>query len=232
MSKVTLQERNPAERLGRLALSSGHRLPAGVVVLLHLVGLAGISYAPTRPLMLALTPVHLVLVSLLLLSAHPDAKLKLALYVAAAAIISLLAEALGVAQGWLFGTYYYGNVLGPKVLEVPLLIGINWAVLGYCAGGMVRHLAQPMAAKVALGALLLVGFDACMEPAARGLGFWHWPGGYVPGQNFLGWWLTGLPVLWLRLKLLPPAHNPLAAVVWWCQFGFFFVLSWFVFADM
>ena len=219
------------ERSSPLAQRLRRHGPAGVIVVLHLVGLAGLSYAPTRPLMLALTPVHLVLVGLLLFKAHQGSKTWLVWYVASAAAISILAEALGVAQGWLFGTYHYGSVLGPKVLEVPWLIGLNWAVLGYCAADFVRKLDQPLAAKAALGALLLVGFDACMEPAARGLGFWHWPGGYVPGQNYLGWWLTGLPVLVLRLKLPPSAPNPLAAVVWWCQFAFFFVLSWCVFAD-
>ena len=41
-------------------------------------------------------------------------------------ISTLLLEIIGVKTGLIFGEYIYGNTLGFKVAEVPLIIGFNW----------------------------------------------------------------------------------------------------------
>ena len=202
-----------------------------ILVLFHSVGLAGLTIPITRPLFLALTPYHIIGVSLLLFWFDSNRGSRLALYLLGAALLGFAAEVIGVSQGWLFGSYAYGTSLGIDILGVPILIGLNWAMLGYCASSLVMMTGLPIWQKAALAALLLAGFDACMEPAAIGLGFWHWPACSVPGQNYLGWWLTGLPVCFLRLKLLKEP-NPLAFWVWWCQFAFFYLLSWWVFPSL
>lgn len=176
-----------------------------------------------------LTPLHLLLVSFLLFYLDGNHPWRLAAYVFAAACIGFAAEVLGVQQGWLFGTYVYGSVLGPGIWGVPFLIGLNWALLAYLATGLMLPLPIPTMQKVVLSALLLTGLDACMEPAAIGLGFWHWPGGYVPGQNYLGWTLTGIPVCLSRFLLLRDKSSPISSVLWWCQVLFFFALSLWVF---
>ena len=40
----------------------------------------------------------------------------------------------GANTGLIFGNYTYGNILGMKVLGVPLIIGLNWFIVMYCAG--------------------------------------------------------------------------------------------------
>lgn len=199
------------------------------ILLLHGVGLIGLSLPQSRPMFLMLTPLHLLLVSFLLFYLDGNHPWRVATYVFAAACIGFAAEVLGVQQGWLFGTYAYGSVLGPGVWGVPFLIGLNWAMLSYLATGLMLPLPIPTMQKVVLSALLLTGLDACMEPAAIGLGFWHWPGGYVPGQNYLGWTLTGIPVCLSRFLLLKDKPSPISSVLWWCQVLFFFALSLWVF---
>lgn len=44
-------------------------------------------------------------------------------------LIGIGAEIIGVNTGLLFGNYSYGNNLGPKIVGVPPIIGINWIVL-------------------------------------------------------------------------------------------------------
>ena len=45
--------------------------------------------------------------------------------------VALGAEALGVATGFPFGSYAYGDTLGPEVLAVPLVVPLAWAMIGY-----------------------------------------------------------------------------------------------------
>lgn len=48
----------------------------------------------------------------------------------------MLAEILVVSYGIIFGNYKYGEILGYKVLGVPLIIGINWCILTLIKGAI------------------------------------------------------------------------------------------------
>jgi putative membrane protein len=119
------------------------------------------------------------------------------------AVLSLLAlsilayaiEALGVATGFPYSTFYYGDALGPKLAGiVPYLLPLSYAplVVGAVAaawGSRLRLL------HVLYATLLLVWMDAVIDPGAASLGFWVWPtgGAYygVPLSNYAGWLLSG-----------------------------------------
>ena len=232
MSKVMLIGQMVSPSMGVLLKERFKRWGPTLVILLHIVGFLGLASPTSRPLFLALTPYHLILISLLLFGVDNHRWSALFFYLLVAGVVSFSLEAVGVAYGWLFGTYKYGTGLGVGILGVPFLIGLNWAMLGYCSTGILLPLSLPMWQKVCLSSLLLVGFDACLEPAAVGLGFWYWPNGFVPGQNYLGWWLTALPVCTARLVLLPGVPSSVSQVVWWSQFFFFVLLSQFVFTGL
>lgn len=126
-----------------------------------------------------------------------------------------LAELLGLHSGLLFGSYHYGDALGPKLLGVPLAIAFAWGVLLAFAA----RLAMPLSrlAGAAIGALWMVVADLLIDPLASGpLEYWQWPGGGpyfgVPLHNFLGWFI----VSFILLMLLPrttrvPRQSMLAA---------------------
>lgn len=42
--------------------------------------------------------------------------------------VGFAVEALGVTTGVIFGAYHYTDRMGPRLHEVPLVIGINWAI--------------------------------------------------------------------------------------------------------
>ena len=104
-------------------------------------------------------------------------------------------EALGVATGFPYGPFHYGENLGPRVAGlVPYLLPVSYAplVVGAVAatwGSRLRLL------HVLQATLLLVWMDAVLDPGATSLGFWVWPeaGVYygVPLSNYAGWLLSG-----------------------------------------
>jgi putative membrane protein len=96
-------------------------------------------------------------------------------------------EVIGVKTGFIFGKYSYGNGLGYKLLEVPLIISINWAIL-ICAG--IRIVSSIFANKItvlAVAALLVTGIDLLIEQVAPKLDFWQFEGGLPSLHNYLGW---------------------------------------------
>ena len=118
------------------------------------------------------------------------------------AILSLLAlsafayaiESLGVATGFPYGRFFYGESLGPTVAGlVPILLPVSYVPL--VVGAVAAAWGGPRLLHVAWSALILVWIDAVLDPGATSLGFWVWPegGAYygVPPSNFAGWLLSG-----------------------------------------
>ncbi|CAN5729132.1 carotenoid biosynthesis protein [soil metagenome] len=113
----------------------------------------------------------------------------------ALSIFGYAIEAIGVATGFPYGTFYYGDALGPRLAGiVPLLLPLSYAPLVIGAvvaawGTRLRLL------HVLYATLLLVWMDAILDPGATSLGFWVWPGGGayygVPISNYAGWLLSG-----------------------------------------
>jgi putative membrane protein len=120
------------------------------------------------------------------------------------AAVSLLAlsafgyavETVGVATGFPYGPFYYGDALGYKLAGlVPYLLPVSYAplVVGAVAatwGASRAHL------HILAAALLLVLMDCVLDPGAASLGFWVWPEGGtyygVPLSNYAGWLLSGV----------------------------------------
>ena len=118
------------------------------------------------------------------------------------AILSLLAlsafayavESLGVATGFPYGRFFYGDALGPTIAGlVPILLPVSYTPL--VVGAVAAAWGGPRLLHIAWSALILVWMDAVLEPGATSLGFWVWPegGAYygVPPTNFAGWLLSG-----------------------------------------
>ncbi|WP_051476672.1 carotenoid biosynthesis protein [Arthrobacter sp. Br18] len=120
---------------------------------------------------------------------------------AAAALVAVslfgyLIEGFGVATGYPYGEFYYGEPLGPRAFDlVPFLLPLSYVplVIGTVAvfAGAGRTLRRIIAS-----ALLLVVVDGVLDPGAVSLGFWVWPGGGpyygVPLSNYGGWLISGL----------------------------------------
>ena len=110
----------------------------------------------------------------------------------------LLAEIIGVHTGVPFGEYRYAGGLGPKVLGVPIVVGLAWV--------MMSHPASSVAARLTA------------RPVVRWLVAAYLPGiNDVPLSNFGGWLLVALV---LMAVLIPAAgregtHDDGPAIALW-----------------
>jgi putative membrane protein len=195
------------------------RYGIGLVMILHLVGLIALA-SPLAGRVLPLTPINLLLTAgAMILFAELDRRtIALALLLGT---LGYLVEVLGVWSGRIFGEYHYGEVLGLKILNVPLLIGLNWSMLVFAIGVPLARTALPNWAKILLGSAAMVALDVLIEPVAIHLGFWSWAKGGIPLQNYLAW--GGVSAAFFALFFLLPVRrkNPVARYVLLAQVLFF-----------
>jgi bisanhydrobacterioruberin hydratase len=138
--------------------------------------------------------VLIALPSLIALFAHLGPR-RATLSVLAVSAFAYAVESVGVVTGFPYGTFFYGEALGPRFLGlVPYLLPVTYVplVIGAVAAAWTPGRLAP---RIALSALLLVLIDAVLDPGATALGFWIWPEGGpyygVPLTNFAGWLLSG-----------------------------------------
>ena len=196
----------------------------GVIIILHLVGLVGLQLESTRSLFESLTPANLIITSLLVFVFHPGWKEQASLYIFSIAIAGFVVEVVGVHTGSIFGVYYYEDNLGLKLLDVPIIIGLNWALLVYCCGVIANKLDIHHIGKTAVGATLMVLLDVVIEPFAITHHLWQWEGFHVPIQNYLAWWLIAFIMLAGFYKMVGKPVNRVAVAAY-VVMGVFFVLD-------
>ena len=195
---------------------------------IYLIGVIGISIPSLSPLYVQITPVTLLISALLLLAFHEPWNNKSILAVLLIAAIGFFIEVFGVSTGKIFGSYSYSEILGPKILNVPLIIAINWLILVYGAYYIVSYFFKYPLLRLAMGGLLLVVFDLIMEPVAIELNMWTWEAGTPPLQNYIVWFVAGVVMMSLfplfRIKL----KNPVVVALFVYLLLFFGVLNFIV----
>ena len=107
-------------------------------------------------------------------------------------LFTFVMEATGVHTGDFFGHYSYGSIFSVKVLDVPIIITINWLVLILSVNEMMAGFTRKTLLHGLLVAIVIVFFDFIMEPVAMHLGYWNWMGGVIPLQNYMAWFVIAL----------------------------------------
>lgn len=199
-------------------------LIGAILIILHIVGAIGCVIEYTRPLMLMLTPLNLLISAGFLIYCNPHPYLKTLLFLFISGLIGFFVEMIGVKTGWIFGSYSYGNTLGLKLEEVPLIIGINWFMLSFIFGNIVSRLPLHIFGKVTLAALFMTAIDFFIEPVAIQLDFWSWEGGSIPLSNYFGWFITSLVIQAIYQKFHFEKKNPVVNSLLIGQLIFFITL--------
>jgi putative membrane protein len=163
-----------------------------LIWLFHISGIIGIIYSDTSWFVGA-TPINLIL-SFILLLVNTRMNQRLVYLLLACFSVGMAAEILGVRYGFIFGEYSYGSVLGLKVMEVPLLIGINWCILIFITGTIAQFFTESFWIRTLLGVGLMLALDLVIEPVAPVLDFWTFEEGLASFHNYLGWALVALPL--------------------------------------
>ena len=138
--------------------------------------------------------------------------------------IGFIAELIGVHSGYVFGNYSYSNKLGISILEVPLIIGVNWAILSIGAWNLCKNITNYKSINILIACLLMVLFDLCMEPAAIYLDYWKWDNQVIPVYNYISWFFISLPAIYFISKN-QTTNSGISKLVFCSQLLFFIILS-------
>tara|TARA_B100001057_G_scaffold87778_1_gene83721 strand:- start:35 stop:688 length:654 start_codon:yes stop_codon:yes gene_type:complete len=161
-----------------------------VIWLFHISGILGILYGNSEWFISA-TPLNLSINFVLLLINSNGHKWFFPMVVLGF-LTGMITEILGVQWGWIFGDYQYGDALGLKVFGVPILIGVNWALLTIITGAIAQQFYQNFFMRTVIGVGLMIFLDLLIEPIAPVLDFWIFDRGVAPLQNYIGWTAVAL----------------------------------------
>mgnify|MGYP006147239287 CR=1 FL=1 len=171
-----------------------------VLVIFYSVGTVGISLPDYRDQFLDLSFFNLLLSMIVVLLARMQKFQRFVLFLFLCFLVGIIVEVIGTRTGLLFGSYSYGDNLGPKINGVPIVIGLNWGILVVSSASLVNRLkALPLNAKVLLSALLMTLFDVIMEPVAIASDFWSW-NGPIPFFNYVCWFGVSLPLHYIYFR--------------------------------
>jgi len=195
------------------------------LVIFYGVGIVGLLMPITRGLFIKLIPIALLLSMAVVLRYHKhNYSLTTIVVFILIYLFSFIIEAIGVHTGVIFGHYYYGNGLGIKVFETPLIIGLNWLLLVYTTASVIDRFMLVWPLSIFLASSCMVVYDVVLEKIAPLLDMWYWFDGVIPNQNFLSWFVLAV-IFHSSLKLFRiRTANRLAPVVLICQFLFFLIL--------
>ena len=208
--------------MNRFSLLTKQNIAIGLIWLFHVSGIVGIIYSDPTWFIQA-TPLNLLLsFVLLLINTHLNKKTVFLLLLCF--VTGMVAEIIGVKYGFLFGNYTYGEALGYKVMEVPLMIGINWSILIFITGFIAQFFSNSLWKRVLIGVSLMLFLDLVMEPTAPKLDFWTFEGGLASFHNYFGWAIVALPLQWAFHKSSAKIEGPYPFHLYLLQFLFFTIL--------
>jgi bisanhydrobacterioruberin hydratase len=191
-----------------------------IAIVFHFFGAIGIIFSPLKDWFIQCTSINLLVMFGLIIytqiSLVNTINYKRVLtdnkpfiyFILLSFFIGYWVEVIGVNTGLLFGNYKYGNALGIKMWNVPLLIGVQWFVTTYCCGVCISFLNNWVLNRASLdkkadthqtrflplififdAALLTTFFDYIIEPVAQKLGYWEWQNQEIPTYNYTCWFL-------------------------------------------
>jgi uncharacterized membrane protein len=194
-----------------------------LLIVVHVAGIIGL-HSTYKELFLSLTPFNLLISAFLLALNHRQFNRSFIFFTLIIFFAGFFIEVIGVKSGLLFGNYYYGNTLGWKLMNVPIVIGVNWLMLIYSAGIISDQINRNIYLKSTAGAALLVGLDLLIEQSAGKYGFWQWLNTIIPFQNYIAWFCVSFIFLLLFHSVNFNKSNKLAGVLLAVQFLFFALL--------
>ena len=198
-------------------------------LLIYSVGIIGVSLEITRDFFNALSPLNLLLTGLILLLFVVDFK-KSFVGLVIIFLIGMVIEIVGVQTGLVFGPYYYGKTLGIKILEVPIIIGLNWILLTTLSNALAAKFSSKTFIQIVLGACIMVMTDFFIEPVAIALDYWHWGDqnsnlNHIPTTNYVAWFIISIVTCSIANKFVLTKNKTLGINILFILIIFFVVLN-------
>ncbi len=204
------------------------RLSIFFLWLINISGFFGIT-SDQSEFFLSTTPYVLSLTLLLLLINHDLSDNKSKIGLTLIFFLGLIVEILGVNYGFFFGEYSYGANFGPKIYEVPYVIGFNWVLLIITTGSLSDKLIKGKEIyKILFASSLMVLIDLLMELSAPKLDYWEFVISPVPFSNYLWWFIFSICFQYIFFKTVNSKEYKLSSNILVIQFMFFAMLAVFL----
>jgi len=196
------------------------------IVIFHVVGFVGFSFPKYHDFFISFVPFHLLLMAGILLANQKEYNKKFWLCASFVLVFGYLVEVVGVATGSIFGFYNYGETLGIKLANVPLMMGVNWFLLIFAIGAVLKkYFRHQRILKSLIGAAILVFIDVLMEPIAVKFDYWSWQDSFIPLKNYVAWFIISAVFLRIYYELDFRKTNPVAFTLLISQILFFLGLN-------
>ena len=196
------------------------------IILFHSVGFVGFSIPHLHDFFISFVPYHLLLMAAILLMNQQEFNRPFWLGLIFVYLSGYLVEVLGVSTGAVFGEYAYGATLGIKLMNVPLLIGVNWVILVFSIGAVLKkYFKHQRLLKSIIGAAILVFIDFLIEPVAVQFDYWSWTNSVIPLQNYIAWFFICVILIRVYYQLEFRKSNPVALTLLVSQILFFIGLN-------
>ena len=192
----------------------------GLVWLFTISGILGII-STASSWFLALTPLYLSLNFLIILLCLKDQTDRVLKGISIPFILGFITEALGVNFGLVYGSYSYGENLGLKIFEVPLIICLNWCLLTIVSADVGKLITRNKGLRILYGALLMIFLDFLIEISAPRFDFWVFKDGIVPLTNYFGWFLVASISHWWYQSFKINTNSKISYHIITCLFLFF-----------
>ncbi len=194
------------------------------LAIFYIVGVVAIYWPQTSGLFMSMTPFALLLSIGFLACFHENTDIKSLRVFSVILITGYLIEVAGVNTGLIFGKYKYGDNLGFKLFNTPLIIGFNWLLITYITSSIADQLKINVHLKVFFASSLMLIYDLILEQQAPRLNYWEWNNAIVPLQNYAAWF--GIAVLFQYLIKINKIRtsNALSLTVYLYQLMFFLAL--------
>lgn len=194
------------------------------ILIFYVIGILGFLIPFSREVFKVITPFALIL-SAYLLAIYHNTYLKKDVFVFLIIfILGFFVEAIGVKTRFIFGNYNYGRALGIKLFDTPLLIGLNWLFLTYASTSISESITNRRGLQIMIAPTLMLVYDFILEQIAPKMNMWNWLNNSVPLKNYIAWWIIGFVFTSILVIFNIKTKNPLAFILFICQFLFFIVL--------
>lgn len=196
-----------------------------LLVILYSVGLY--AFITDWSAVILLTPANLIISFMAIILTNYNVDTRMVAFIGLGWLLGYGIEVVGVQTGWPFGSYYYQDVLGLKVFDTPLLIGVNWLILLLSTRAVTDALIGHylIIFKAGLAALLMVGLDLLIEPVAIAYDFWQWENASIPLSNYISWYVIAFILHILQYRLVRNYKNHTAIGLFIIQIVFFGLIN-------
>ncbi|MBC7695668.1 MAG: carotenoid biosynthesis protein [Burkholderiales bacterium] len=195
------------------------------LIILYISGTIGMIVKPS--FYLPLTPFTLLYTSFVFLIFQPLSNKKYLFSFLLVALIGFISEIIGVKTGLIFGSYNYGNNLGIKVFEVPLIISLNWALILNCSLLIGSYITNHKLLLSLITAIIATGLDVLIEQSAPKMDFWYFNEGIAGLHNYVSWFTISFFVSFIFSSNLKLGNKKIALTIFILQLFLFGIIYFF-----